>query len=410
MKYVVGAVFLLSFGVAKANFICDLFLKKPEMSFNLTERATELKDSTAEEIIGLDSGKTWIFTRHKENRAYKYIPGRNGKPLYIFLMGLGGSIEETEEKNLVVQGYIKKGHPVLLLEGSKLGDTSILAQKTKFNTDFKQNMEGFEDLIKVFFEENSLLFSDIIIAGHSYGAYGAGHLAHKIQDLVSAFSNENSGFKLTLQLFAPAVTNFNNRFNPNWLNSLFGGIANYMDMVSTNSGYNLQVKEVKKSMLGSMPELETDPIKLSMSAELTVDAGDVYLLDSLKMIPKDTQVQLIIASEEGFLFPMMHLELYQDLQKLQIETLIFEIEGPDHFVTDKLSKKQVNALVNLKPNSDFESRNSYYLVSSNGRKNIGNISDLETILKQRTLNMWNHFIDTQNVRKEVQSLYPKEWR
>ena len=103
MKYVLGAVFLLSFGVAEANFICNLFLKKPEKSFNLTERARELKDDTAEAILNNNSRKTWIYTRHKENRAYKFISGQRGKSLYVFLMGLGGSIEETEEKNQVLK-------------------------------------------------------------------------------------------------------------------------------------------------------------------------------------------------------------------------------------------------------------------------------------------------------------------
>lgn len=409
MKYLYLSLFLLICTTSQANFWCSKFINPEKKVYNLTERTKDLKSSTVDEILN-DPTKTWVKTRSKEYRAYKYIAGKKGKPLILFMMGLGGSIEESMDKNLILKRHIRQGHHVVLMEGTKLGDTAILASKTSSKSDFKKNMEGFEDLFSVLIQEQNPDFSSLIIAGHSYGAYGASHLASVLEKTMTV--------PITLQLFAPAVTNFNNRLNPNWLNTAFEGFTNYLDFFGSNAGYKLQVKEVSKALKGALPELEKDPIKLQMSAELTVDAGTEHILEALKKLSPTTQIQLFLGSEEGFLFPMMHFELYQSLVQLGLKVIIFNTEHADHFVTDKITDDQASAMFNPNPKSSFNPLDEYYLVKSNGALVKYKITKLENELKISSLKMWNEYMANQNIRyvyfgavpiKDINSFYPVEW-
>jgi hypothetical protein len=378
--------------------------------YNLTERSKELKPSSVDDILN-DASKTWVKTRNGDYRAYKYIAGKKGKPLVVFMMGLGGSIEESIDKNLILKKHIKQGHNVVLFEGAKLGDTAILAERTGNSVDFKTNMEGYEDLFAVFEKTHTPNHSSLIIAGHSYGAYGASHLAASLE--------QTSTLPITLQLFAPAVTNFNNRLNPNWLNTAFEGITNYLDFFGSHTGYKLQVKEVSKALKGALPELEKDPLKLKMSAELTVDAGNEHILNALKKLSTTTQVQLFLGANEGFLFPMMHFELFQSLIAQGLNVTIFNTENTDHFVTDKITDAQAKAMFNPTLKSNFVFSEDYYFVTTNGSLVKIKISELEKELKASSLKMWNEYMANQNIRyvyfgaipiKDINSFYPKEWQ
>lgn len=417
MKQLIIAIFILSTQLAEASIACSWFFES-EKNFNLSDRAKKLESLTIEEILQ-DPSKTWIQTRNKEYRAYKFLPGQASKPLVIFMMGLGGSIEETLHKNQVLKDYLKQKYPVLVLEGSKLGDTAILADREQFKSNFKYNMEGYEDLFRAFLANSSTLFDSIEISGHSYGAYGASHLATMIREIVASERTELARFKLTLKLFAPAVTNFNNRLNPNWMNKALKGVTNYMDLWGKKAGYNLQVKEVTKALVGSIPTLAEDPLKLQMSAELTVDAGSVHILKILKKLEPETEIQIFVGSDENVLFPMMHFELFEELVEDSRLVTFFQVQGPDHFVTDELSSKQSRSVTAIKSRTQDTTAQNYYLIEPKGQVTPGEVRTLQEQLKRSSLKLWNEFIANQEVSyiyfgpipiRDLNSFYPSEWQ
>lgn len=424
MKQALLIFFLLFCQLLQADQSCDSFLNL-QTKFNLTERSEFVRSKDLNSILDDDS-KTWIQTRHNEYRAYKFIPGKKNKPLVVFMMGLGGSIEETLLKNQILKDYLRLQHPVLILEGSKLGDTALLNQRIDFKSDFRTNMEGYEDLFSVFLKEHDLSFSSLILSGHSYGAYGASHLSTKIKDLIEALRPELGPLEISLQLFAPAVTNLNNRLNPNWINKLHGSLSGYFDMMKSNSGYKLKVKQVSQALLGSIPSLIDDPLKLIMSSELTVDAGQEHIFDILKNADSSIRIEIYLGSEENVLFPMMHLELFELLHERSGNVSLILVQDQDHFLTDKVSLKQTRAITKFKvpQKSQLEQdqiirTNSFYWISNTGKISIIESEELNLLLQAQSLKLWDYFIASQKFRyvyfgaipvRELNSYFPSEWR
>lgn len=363
-----------------------------------------------EEIINT-TDKTWIYTRYKELRAYSYIPGKENAPLFVFLMGLGGSIEETLYKNKVIKGHIKNGHPVLILEGSKQGDSGLVANLRNFKSNFEINMHGFEDLFKVFMSKTLLEFPSLVIAGHSYGAYGASYLMSKIEPQISPRTS------ITLQLMAPAVTNFNNRLNPEWLNKKLEDIVKYMDLFSSNSGYRLQVKQVANAMISMFPKLQKDKVKLEMASELTVDAGKEHVFNFLKDLSPRVKIQLILGAEERLMFPMMHWELYQSLIESNKPVILLRVEETDHYVPEILTEPQVLAILEHSAGGPLDISHPYFSINSKGETTPLPLTELISSLQESSRDTWDNFVKmmesssagTLPIVRQMRPNYPSEW-
>lgn len=352
------------------------------------------------------SKKTWIQTRHKEYRSYKYHSGSKTKPLVVFIMGLGGSIEETSDHNLIIQNYIHHNFNVLILEGSKLGETAIIGLKNEFQPTFNENMDGLEDLYNSFLKLEHPKFSELIILGHSYGAYGASHLASILNQ------------ELTVKLIAPGITNFNNRLNSGWLNMYLLSLTEIMDTYVKDLGYKYQVEQVKSALLDAAPDLKKDPLKLNNSAELTVDLGSHHIFDSLRKLHPKSKIQLITGENESFIFPMMHYELYQNLVSASLDVSWIQIDQTDHHIPNHLSQNQADTLVSADLTTN--QKNEYFKIDhSNGTIRKEKISDLKIELKTKSYEIWQNFVNQKKSENiyiglipgiNMDSLYPLSWK
>lgn len=390
-----------SLGVIRAYAdSCPVYLNPTQYEYNLTAKYKSAKKTGLNALLK-NHDKTWVLTSLGEYRAYSYIAGKPDFPLFVMTLGLGDSIEQALSESQVIRSHMLRGHHILVLEGSKQGDTAIASLLDSFSSGFETNMQGFVELFNFFLKEENPRYSEIIIAGHSYGAYGASYLASALNT------------PITLQLYAPAVTNFNNRFNPDWLNAMLNRMSNYLDIFSKKMGYNYQVKEVSKFLLISLPYLAEDPLKLRMASELTVDAGIVHLMDHLIYLPKDSRVQIIAGENENFVFPMMHYELFESLVNEGVSTQFIEISGVNHYVPSLITSKQQEALLLIHHDKDI--RKMFLKINRDGRIVSIRSKFLLKGLKEKSIKIWKEYLSKSKYSSGFSGptfqdlIYPDEW-
>lgn len=384
-----------------ADLCLDDINKLIKAPFNLSRVITAMDnsgDSNAARTFLVESldGKWIKIPGKKTSLRYRIKSGK--EPYQIFIGGLGSSIEREILKNK----NLKNNSGVIFIEMEGQGASEVMSQsysRSEGPIVFQKNIQQTANAIKDILKNEKMDLSQISFSGHSFGGLS----------ILGIMKELGIGGKISL--FATGVTNLSNRFlstSANWhLNNLSTMANSFSWWKPISDGDEIALRKTREFLLQVLPALEADPSKLNAATRLTVGAGTVDAVDIVKNIPH-SEIQIISGELDNFVFPMLHYELAQAAMQAGHNVQVIMVEGVGHYLTNEMTKKQIDALERLKASGKI----GYFYITKKGnikeRSEEMTLKNYQEISRRMFENLEPELIDvfdTTGYRPQ----YPETW-